>query len=363
MKTPTPRDRILDIAPYVPGLSKAQNTKAQQIRKLSANETPFGPSPKAIEAYIKMAHELHRYPHEQPNLIQAIAEVHNLEPAQIVCGAGSDELISLLCLAYAGPGDDVLYSQYGFLMYPISTKAVGANPITAPEQNLKTDVMALLKHVTPKTKIVFIANPNNPTGSYITKDELVYLRNHLPSHILLVLDGAYSEYVAEDDYSDGLEMVKNSTNIVVTRTFSKIYGLANLRVGWCYCPPAIADVLNRVRGPFNVSGPAIASAIAAVHDQTFVEKTKAHNSKWLTWLSKEFSHLGLTAHPSVTNFLLVTFPNNKKTAASAHEFLMEHGIIARPVASYGLPNCLRFTVGLEADNKAVIEVITMFMGK
>lgn len=362
MEAPTPRNRILDISPYTPGLSKAKNAHTQRIIKLSSNETPFGPSPKALDAYKNMASELHRYPHAT-GLNEAIGAIHNLDPTRIVCGAGSDELISLLCLAYAGPGDDVLYSQYGFLMYPISSKAVGANPIAVPEQNLKTDVNALLSHVTPKTKIIFIANPNNPTGSYLTIEELNLLRQKLPSHILLVLDGAYSEYTSVPDYIDGLALVDESPNIVVTRTFSKIYGLANLRVGWCYCPKAIADILNRVRGPFNVSGPGIAAAIAAIKDQDFTAKAKAHNDVWLPWMSKALTALGLTVYPSVANFVLAKFPTGQYSAEHAHTFLMEHGIIARPVANYGLADCIRFTIGLEDDNKAVIETLTKFFGK
>ena len=360
MNSPIPRPRILDIAPYTPGLTKANAAPGTRVIKLSSNETPFGPSPHAILAYQEMADQLHLYPHAH-GLGEAIGSVYGLDPKRIVCGAGSDELISLLCLAYAGPGDDVLYSQYGFLMYPISSKAVGANPISVPEQALKTDIMAILDYVTPKTKIVFIANPNNPTGSYNSREELLTLRRALPSHILLVLDGAYREYVDHPDYTDGIDIMHDSTNIVVTCTFSKIYGLANLRVGWCYCPAEIADVLNRVRGPFNVSGPGIAAAIAAVHDQAFVDQARRHNHTWLAWFSREVASLGLTPHPSVANFVLVTFPTGEKNAKNAHDFLMTHGIIARPVANYGLPDCIRFTIGLGEDLERVIAVLREFM--
>lgn len=362
MNTPTPRPKIMEISPYTPGLTKANNAPGTQVIKLSSNETPFGPSPNAIKAYHAMADQLHRYPHAE-GLAEAIGQVQRLDPKRIVCGAGSDELISLLCLAYAGPGDDVLYSQYGFLMYPISSKAVGANPIAVPEQALKTDIQAIIKYVTPQTKIVFIANPNNPTGSYNTRAELIALRKALPSHILLVLDGAYQEYVEAGDYTDGMDLVHDSENIVVTRTFSKIYGLANLRVGWCYCPTAIAEVLHRVRGPFNLSGPGIAAGIAAIQDQTFIAKVKQHNTQWLPWFAKEVRNLGLIPHPSVANFILVSFPSGEKDAQHAHAFLMNQGIIARPVANYGLPHAIRFTIGLEEDMRRVVDVLKAFMSE
>ncbi len=347
---PTPKPSIMDITPYKGGLSKTKSNKP--TIKLSSNETPLGPSPKAIEAFKANADRLYRYPGSY-DLHEAIASVYNLDPTRIVCGAGSDELISLICLAYAGAGDDVLYSQYGFLMYPISSMAVGARPITAPEKDLRTDVDALLASVTLDTKIVFIANPNNPTGSYITRQEIITLREGLPDHILLVLDGAYTEYVGNDDYSDGIEFVDQHPNIVVTRTFSKIYGLANLRVGWCYCPEAIADILNRVRGPFNVCGAGIEAAKAAVLDTEFTAQAKAHNDTWLPWMSKQLTDLGIHVYPSVGNFILAQFDD----ATKVNEHLMNEGIIARPVANYGLPDCIRFTIGQEEENKAVIETL------
>lgn len=360
IKAPTPRPRIMDISPYKGGLTKSNHAK--RTIKLSSNETPFGASPKAIQAYQEAASYIHRYPYSD-TLCQAIADIYQLDASRIVCGAGSDELISLLCVAYAGPGDDVLYSQYGFLMYPISSMAAGANPIAVPETNLITNVDAILSHVTPNTKIVFIANPNNPTGSYLPKEEILRLRKGLADHILLVLDAAYAEYVEANDYSCGNEIVDLAHNTVVTRTFSKIYGLASLRVGWVYCPSNIADVLNRIRGPFNVSGPAIAAGIAAINDQDFVKKAKDHNTIWLRYMHTELKALGLIIHPSVANFILISFPNGKAQAQAAHEFLMSEGIIARPVANYGLEASIRFTIGLEEDNKAVIEALRTFLNK
>lgn len=357
----TPKPAILTIEPYKPGLSKAgSNVK---VRKLSSNESPLGASPKAIEAYIDAAKSLHRYPDGGATILrEAISEVYGFNPDRIICGAGSDEIIAMLCHAYAGAGDEVLYSQYGFLMYPIYAKISGATAVTAPEKNLCTDVDSLLSAVTAKTKIVFIANPNNPTGSYIPKSELHRLRKNLPENILLVIDDAYSEYVSNADYSSGEELVDMGENTVMTRTFSKIYGLSSLRIGWAYCPQSVADVLNRVRGPFNVSTPAIIAATVAVRDVEFTKAAKEHNDKWLPWLSSQLEKIGLKPHPSVGNFILVEFPEGSKNADAANDYLMERGIIVRKMASYGLPKCLRITIGLEEDNEAVIKELKGFLG-
>ncbi len=357
MNTPKPKNSILKISPYKAGLTKTGNNK--KVIKLSSNENPFGASPKAIQAYLNSANTLHRYP--EANLLnQVIADTYNLKSSGIVCGAGSDEIISLICQAYTNEGDDVLYSQYGFLMYPISAMAAGANPISVPETNLKTDINAIIKAVTPKTKIIFIANPNNPTGSYLTKDEINYLQKNIPAHVLLVLDGAYAEYANVPDYSDGIELVNSSNNTIVTRTFSKIYGLASLRIGWCYASDEISDILNRVRGPFNVSGPAINAATAALEDSEFIIKAKKHNEEWKKWLSEKIASLGIKVYPTIANFILTKF-ENEEIAKKAHEFLMNEGIIARPVANYGLKEYIRFTIGLREDNEMVYEILQKFM--
>lgn len=350
-----PRPGILGIQPYKGGLSKAGGAK--RVIKLSSNETPLGPSPKAIEAYKKEAEKLFRYPDgNATELRNAIGEVYNLNPERIICGAGSDEIISMLCLAYAGEGDEVLHTEHGFLMYPISSMAVGAKPVSVREKNLTTDVDALLAAVTGRTRIVFIANPNNPTGTYIPRDEVIRLRKNLPNDVLLVLDGAYAEYVEAADYTAGADIVDMSNNTVMTRTFSKIYGLAALRIGWSYCPPEIADILNRVRGPFNVSSPAISAGIAAVRDVEFVEKARKYNTVNLAWLTSEIAKLGFKVYPSVGNFFLVEFPDSEK----ANAYLMSEGIIARQVTNYGLGKCLRFTVGKEEENQEVVRVLAEF---
>ncbi len=352
---PTPNSGILDIAPYVGGKSAAK--AGVRVVKLSSNETPLGASPEALKAYAAAATSLHRYPDgSAKNLREAIGEVYGLPHEQIVCGAGSDELIGLLVHAYASAGDEVVISEYGFLMYKIYAQSVGAKVVVAPEKNLCSDVDALLAAVTPKTKILFIANPNNPTGSYIPASEMKRLRDGLPKNVILAIDDAYCEYATVSDYSDGSELVADSENTVMLRTFSKIYGLSALRLGWMYAPAHIVDVINRIRGPFNVSAPAMAAGIAAVRDTAFTANAKAFNTKWLAWLSAEIAALGLKLHPSIGNFVLVEFANAQQSAA-ANNFLMERGLIVREVANYGLPNCLRITIGLEEDNKAVVQAL------
>ncbi|NBX03434.1 MAG: histidinol-phosphate transaminase [Alphaproteobacteria bacterium] len=355
---PKPNAGILDIAPYVGGKSKA--APGVKVVKLSSNESPLGPSPKALAAFTESAKYLHRYPDgNSQKLREAISQVHKLPVEQIICGAGSDELIQFLVSAYAGVGDEVLYPEHGFLMYKIYAQSRGATPVTAPEKNLTTDVDALLAAVTERTKIVFVANPNNPTGSYISSSEMARLQKGLPPHVILAIDGAYAEFPEHADYSDGHELVASTENTIMLRTFSKIYGLGGMRIGWAYAPANIIDVLNRVRGPFNVSGAAIETGAAAMLDTEFTAAAIAHNTKWLAWLSAELSALGLTAYPSAGNFLLVGFPSGKAKNASA--FLMERGLIVREVANYGLPDCLRITIGLEEDNKAVVATLKDFL--
>ena len=358
---PEPRESVLAIEAYVPGKSTAPDV--DKVFKLSSNETPLGPSPSTVEAYRAAAATLSEYPDGSAGALrQAIGQAFGLDPARIVCGAGSDELLHLLAQAFLGPGDEAIHTIHSFLVYPIATLAAGGKPIVVPEKNYTADVDTILAAVTSRTKIVFIANPNNPTGTYLPFDEVQRLRRALPANVLLVLDAAYAEYVRRNDYESGLELVATSENVVMCRTFSKIYGLAALRLGWLYGPPHIVDALNRIRGPFNVSQPAIAAGIAAIKDVDHVEASAAHNAQWLPWLSEQIGKLGLAVTPSVANFVLIHFPNEKgRTAKDADAFLTRRGLILRRLEPYHLPGALRLTVGSEEANRLVVKALAEFM--
>jgi histidinol-phosphate aminotransferase len=363
LSRPQPRPGVLDIEPYVPGKSTAPG--AARVFKLSANETPLGPSPKAVAAFHAAAELLPDYPEgSAARLREAIGRAFGLDPARIVCGAGSDDLLNLLAHAYLAPGDEAIYTAHGFRIYPIFTLAAGGKPLMAAEKNYTADVDCILAAVSERTRIVFLANPNNPTGTYVPFDEIKRLHRALPPHVLLVLDAAYAEYVRRNDYEAGIELVATSDNTVMTRTFSKIHGLAALRLGWMYGPAPVVDVINRVRGPFNVNTPAMLAGIAAIEDAAHVEASRAHNARWLPWLTEEIGKLGLTVTPSVANFILIHFPKAKgRTARDADQFLLSRGLILRRLESYDLPDALRLTVGTEEANRLVVEALAEFMGK
>ena len=358
---PEPRPGILDIAPYVPG--KTATGHATPF-KLSSNESALGPSPDAIAAYRAAADTLHLYPDGTSTALRAaIAERHGLHADHIVCGAGSDELLALLAHAYLGPGDEAIHTAHGFLVYPIAIRASGAVPVVAPEHALTASVDEILARVTPRTKMVFLANPNNPTGTYLPFDEVKRLHSGLSERCLLVLDAAYAEYVRRNDYAAGVELVASAGNVVMTRTFSKAYGLAALRLGWAYCPAHVADALNRIRGPFNVNGPAIAAGVAAVRDQAHIDASVAHNEEWLPWLSGRVADLGLEVTPSAGNFILIHFPADEPTGAHAADaFLSSRGLVLRRMDSYGLPGALRASIGSEEANRALVAALQDFMG-
>lgn len=353
-----PKPGIMDIAPYVGGESKAA---AGRIIKLSSNESALGPSPKAVDALKSMASSMHRYPDGGcTELREALARKNNINPAQIVCGAGSDEIIAFLCNAFIGPGDEVLYNRHGFLMYGIGAQANGGVPVLAPEKNLTADVDALLAAVTPKTKIMFLANPNNPTGSYLPVSEINRLHAGLRGDIILVLDSAYAEFVTEKNYSAGHELVDLHDNVIVTRTFSKIYGMGGIRLGWGHCSPALADVLNRVRGPFNVSTPAQVAGLAALSDDEFVAKAVSHNTQWRTWTADKLSALGLTVYPSAGNFILVDFATSDR-AEACRLFLKDRGILVRQMGAYGLGHCLRLSIGTGEEMTLACDAIKGYL--
>lgn len=357
---PLPQPGILDIAPYVPGRSTGLG-KGAEI-KLSANESPLGASPKAIAAYAEMAQSLEIYPEgSSRDLRLALGEVNGIDPERIVVGAGSDEVLHLLAQTYIGVGDEAVMSQYGFMVYPIITRAAGGVPVVAPETDYRADIDAILGAVTEKTKIVFLANPNNPTGTYLNAEELDRLHAGLPAHVLLVIDSAYAEYATAEDYGVGISLVERSENVVMVRTFSKM-GLAAVRVGWLYGSAAIVDAVNRIRGPFNVSVPGQVAAAAAARDLAFTAKLRDHNAKWRDWLTAELAGNRLRVLPSQGNFILVLFPDTPgQTAADANRALLEAGLIVREMGGYGIDNGLRISIGSEEAMRAVARCLKDFM--
>jgi len=362
-KRPVPKTGVLDIAPYVPGKDAAPG--AAKVYKLSANETPLGPSPAVREALEGILGHLDIYPDGNADLLrESIAVRHGLNPGNILCGNGSDELLALLCQTYLSPGDEAVITEHGFLVYKIQITAAGATPVIAPETDLRTDVDAILARVTERTKLVFVANPNNPTGTYITSDEMKRLHAGLPDHVLLVIDAAYAEYVRRNDYEAGIELVSANENVVMTRTFSKIHGLAGLRIGWMYAPAHVVDAINRVRGPFNVNAAAIVAGAAAMKDRDHVERSVAYNTMWLERLTKGLEALGLVVTPSVGNFLLIHFPDEAgRTAADADAFLAGRGLVLRQVRAYGFPNALRLSIGPNEANEAVLASLKDFLDR
>lgn len=353
----TTSSSIMSISPYVPGEAK---TSSQNPIRLASNENTAGPSPMAIQAYQDAAAHIHRYSDgASTELRQKIAEKYNLNADQIICGTGSDELISLLCTAFAPKGSEVLYSQYGFLMYPIAAKISGATPVTAPEPNRVPDVEQLLQSVTEKTSILFIANPNNPTGAMMTRDEILHLREKLRSNILLVLDGAYTEFVDDKNYTAGDDLIAQYDNIVMLRTFSKLHALSGLRVGWGYAPTYIINILNRIRGVFNVNIAAQKAAVASLADTAFIEKSFQDNLKNRSYTEERLKSFGLTVYPSQTNFLLVSF-GTAENADACSEYLKTNNILVRALAAYGLPDCLRITIGTQSEMETVCTAIESF---
>ncbi len=354
-----PRPGIMDIALYEGGAAHVAGIS--DAVKLSSNENPFGPSEKAKEAYLRAVHQLHRYPStDHARLRQAIGETHGLNPARIICGVGSDEIIGLLCHAYAGPGDEVVFTEHGFLMYRIYTQAAGATPVSVRERERTTDVDAILAACGTATRLVFLANPNNPTGTMIGLAEIERLARGLPAQAILVLDGAYAEYV--EGYDGGAEIATRLPNVFMTRTFSKIYGLGGLRIGWGYGPKLIVDVLDRIRGPFNLSTAQIETAEAAVRDREHVERCREENARMRAWLAEALAEKGVPSDTSTANFILARFADEAE-AVACDGFLQAQGLIVRRVAGYGLPHCLRITVGDEASCRRIAHAVGQFKAR
>ena len=353
-----PQPGIMEIELYVAGEGHGDGSNTL---KLSSNENPGGPGDAALEAYRRAGLDLHRYPTtDHAALRRAIGEVHGLDPERIICGAGSDEVLDFLCRSFAGPGDEVIHTEHGFAMYRIYALSAGATPVEVEERERTVDIEAILSAVTPDTRIVFIANPNNPTGTMISLAEVEALAERLPDHVLLVLDGAYAEFV--EDYDGGAALVERRDNVVMTRTFSKLYGLGGLRIGWGYGPKRIIDVLNRVRGPFNLSGSALATAEAAIRDTAHAAKVREQNHRMRVWLAEALAAIGVPSDTSMANFILARFHDEEEAlAVDAH--LRDEGIIVRRTGGYGLPHCLRITVGDEASCRRVAHAIGQFKAK
>ena len=358
-KTITPQPGIMDIALYQSGAAHVEGQT--NILKLSSNENPAGPSEAAKEAVRRAAHDMHRYPStDHASLRTAIGDVWGVDPERVICGVGSDEIIHFLCQCYAGPGDEVIHTEHGFAMYRISALGAGATPVEVPERDRVTDVDAILKACNTNTKLVFLANPNNPTSTMIGDGELARLADGLPPQAILVLDGAYAEYV--EGYDAGLALIEARENVVMTRTFSKIYGLGGTRVGWGYGPKAIIEVLNRIRGPFNLSTVALAAAEATVRDTAYLTKCRDENAKWRDWLAHALAEIGVPCDTSSANFVLARFADpNEADACDDH--LRAEGILVRKVAGYKLPNCLRITVGDESACRRVVHAVGQFKGQ
>ena len=361
-----PRDGILGISRYKGG----KGSQAAGAIKLSSNESPLGPSDRAIKAYIDSAKSLSIYPDGNSTLLkEKIAELHNINVNNIICGAGSDEILNLIAAAYLMPGDEVIFSEHAFLLYKIITLANNGTPIAAKEDGLKANIDNIISCVTKKTKIVFIANPNNPTGSYLNKNELYELRDRLPESVLLVIDGAYAEYAQEEDYIDGKSLISDAVNTVMTRTFSKVYALAALRIGWAYAPSHIIETLNKIRGPFNLSTAAINAGAAALDDQDHVKKSVDFNTEEKVNLLEEYREIMIPTTGGAANFLLLDLTNidfigfmgDEEIAENMNKYLIHNNIYVRNVADYGLSCHLRITIGKREQNNFVLEKIQQYM--
>jgi histidinol-phosphate aminotransferase len=358
---PAPKPGILDITPYKPGKSTAEGV-AHPV-KLSGNENILGCSEAARAAYVEAATQLNLYPDGRGAVLRtAISARYRLEPERLVLGCGTDEILHLINQVFLEPGDNIVQGQYAFGAYGIGARACQAEVRSAPEPNYRIDVKAMLALVDERTRLVFVTNPANPTGTFNTEAELRRLHEELPPSVTLVIDAAYAEFCTDPTFTDGLDLARRAQNIIVTHTFSKIHGLAALRVGWAYAPAPIADAIDRIRPPFNVSAPGLSAAVAALADEEFQARSLAHVERWRPWLAQQLGGLGLAVTPSGANFVLVEFPRTPgKTAAEAEAFLAHQGLIVRGVANYGLPNHLRITLGLEEHNRALVDHLTAFL--
>jgi histidinol-phosphate aminotransferase len=357
------KKNIKSVVKYEAGIFKLADRN--KIIKLSSNEGAFGTSSKIKKILKEFEGKIFRYPDPESNILkETIAKRHKLNKNNIICGNGSDEILTTIAKIFSGPGDEILYSEYGFLMYPIASQLSGAKGIKVKDINYRNSLKNFTKAITKRTKIIFIANPNNPTGTYLTKNELNEFILKLPKRILLVIDAAYAEYITKKDYSSGKDLVKRNNNVIMTRTFSKIYGLAGLRLGWAYGPKYVVDIFNKVRLPFNINIAAMKAGISALSDRNFYIKSVKHNSYYLNWLTKEIVKLGLIPIPSVANFILVKFPSKGKFSANkVNNFLLSKGVILRKVDNYGLKDFLRISIGRKNELTKLIEFLKIYFKK
>ena len=360
MLGPSAKSSIEKLESYKPNFG---NGKVKSLIRLSANEGALGTSSNAIKAINSFSTDLNRYPPQiSENLVDAISKRYSVDRNKIILGNGSDELISILAQAFLSSEDEAIYTEYGFLQFPQAISITGAKGIIAKDNKLTVSVDSILSNITKKTKLIFLANANNPTGTFISKDEVIRLHKSIPSNVLLVYDAAYSEFITHDDYIDGSELVDNSENVIMLRTFSKLHGLASLRLGWGYCSNYILNNLMKVRGPFSVNLAAILAGTAAINDIGFQNKSIEHNIKWMSWLEKELKKLNLSFQTSVTNFLLIKFSNETKfNAQSAEKFLASRGILVRGMSVYNLPSYLRVSLGTEEENRTLIKELKSFL--
>ena len=360
MLGPSAKSSIEKLESYKPNFG---NGKVKNLIRLSANEGALGTSLNAIKAINSFSTDLNRYPPQiSENLVDAISKRYSVDRNKIILGNGSDELISILAQAFLSSEDEAIYTEYGFLQFPQAISITGAKGIIAKDNKLTVSVDSILSNITKKTKLIFLANANNPTGTFISKDEVIRLHKSIPSNVLLVYDAAYSEFITHDDYIDGSELVDNSENVIMLRTFSKLHGLASLRLGWGYCSNYILNNLMKVRGPFSVNLAAILAGTAAINDIDFQNKSIEHNIKWMSWLEKELKKLNLSFQTSVTNFLLIKFSNETKfNAQSAEKFLASRGILVRGMSVYNLPSYLRVSLGTEEENRTLIKELKSFL--
>lgn len=353
---------VAELQPYVPGKPIEELQRQYGVRdviKLASNENPLGPSKAALAAVAKASKEMTRYPDGNGYALKmALAEKLQLAPEQITLGNGSNDVLELLARAFAGKGDEVVFSEHAFAVYPLATKAIGATGVAVPAKDYGHDLDAMLAAINSRTKLVFIANPNNPTGTWVEADEILAFLEKVPEQVLVVLDEAYVEYL--DQQNHAVDWLRDYHNLVITRTFSKAYGLAGLRIGYALSHPEVADLLNRIRQPFNANSLAQAAAVAALGDESYLQQSRDLNQAGMKQLIAGFEQLGLGFIPSKGNFIAVNVQSN---AAEVYDDLLYEGVIVRPIAGYGMPQHLRVSIGRAEENQRFLDALSSVLGR